>query len=257
MILTHKNNLNFFIFPKLSAFADIRHGVFTRSNADSRTGHDHLNVGLNAGEDEKQVHQNRAEIAQCLGGPDLVFLNQVHDTEVLVFDEKKPAQSTQTAGSPLTGDALVTNIKGKSIAIQQADCQAILVYDPQKKVIANAHAGWRGTIKNIINVCIESMRHTFNCNPQDMIAAISPSLGPCCSEFKNYQTEIPEKYWHYKDKYDHFNLWAMSFDQLIEAGLQRNNIELSNICTKCNDHLFFSYRKTNQTGRFVSVISLK
>ena len=101
------------------------------------------------------------------------------------------------------------------------------------------------------------MQANFGCDPQHLVAAVSPSLGPCCSEFKNYQIEIPEKYWQYKDKYDHFNLWAMSTDQLLAAGLQPKNIELSNICTKCNDHLFFSYRKAHQTGRFVSVIGLK
>lgn len=204
MILKHKNGLKFFIFSKLTAFPEIRHGIFTRTRDDGRKSRNRLNVGLNVGDDEERVKQNRA-----------------------------------------------------IIAIQQEDCQAIPMYDPPKKVVANVHAGWRGNIKNIIGRCVESMQVSFGCNPQDMVAAISPSLGPCCSEFKNYQTEIPEKYWQYKDNYDHFNLWMMSFDQLLSAGLQRKNIELSNICTKCNDHLFFSYRKTNQTGRFVSVIGLK
>ena len=263
MILKYKNGLNFFIFSKLATFPEIRHGIFTRTWCDGRKPCNNLNVGLNAGDDEKRVKQNRARIAGCMGGSDLVFANQVHGTNILIFDKNKPRSTPQPddpsqPGNPaLTGDAMVTNIQGKFIAIQQADCQAILIYDPRKKVIANVHAGWRGNIKNIIGKCLESMQNNFNCDPQQMVAAISPSLGPCCSEFKNYKTEIDKKYWQYKNKYDHFNLWAMTTDQLLDVGLQRKNIELSNICTKCNDHMFFSYRKTNQTGRFVSVIGLK
>ncbi len=257
MILKHKNGLKFFIFSKLATFPEIRHGIFTRTRDDGRKSRNSLNVGLNVGDDEKRVKQNRTLIAGCMGGSDLVFANQVHETTILTFDKNKEGKSPQPGNLALTGDAMVANIKGASIAIQQADCQAILMYDPQKKVIANVHAGWRGNIKNIIGRCVESMQVSFSCDPQDMVAAVSPSLGPCCSEFKNYKDEIDKKYWQYKNKYDHFNLWMMSFDQLLSAGLQRKNIELSNICTKCNDHMFFSYRKKNQTGRFVSVIGLK
>ncbi|MDO9264113.1 MAG: laccase domain-containing protein, partial [Desulfosalsimonadaceae bacterium] len=86
---------------------------------------------------------------------------------------------------------------------------------------------------------------------------VSPSLGPCCSEFVHYRTEIPEPFWRYKDRRDHFNFWAITRDQLADCGIQRQNIELSNLCTKCNDHVFFSYRQAKQTGRFVSAIGLK
>ncbi len=257
MILKHKNGLKFFIFSNLAAFDEIRHGIFIRTKGDGRKSHNSLNVGLNVGDNEKRVKQNRALIAECMGGPDPVFANQVHGTNILIFDKNKPGDPSQPGNLALTGDAMMTNIKGASIAIQLADCQAVLIYDPQKEVIANIHAGWRGNIKNIIAKCIKSMQARFGCDPQHLIAAVSPSLGPCCSEFKNYKTEIDKKYWQYKNKYDHFNLWAMTTDQLLDVGLQRKNIELSNICTKCNDHMFFSYRKTNQTGRFVSVIGLK
>jgi purine-nucleoside/S-methyl-5'-thioadenosine phosphorylase / adenosine deaminase len=263
MILNHKNGLHFFIFSKLAAFPEIRHGVFTRTKSDGRNSGNNFNVSLNVRDDEKRVIRNRALIAECMGGSEPVFTNQVHGTNIIIFDKNKPDKSpppndpSQPGNPALTGDAMVTNIEGKSIAIQQADCQAVLIYDPSKKVIANVHAGWRGNIQNIIGKCIESMQAAFDCDPHHLVASVSPSLGPCCSEFKNYKDEFPEKYWRYKDKYDHFNLWMISFDQLLSAGLQRKHIELSNICTKCNDHLFFSYRKTNQTGRFVSVIGLK
>ena len=101
------------------------------------------------------------------------------------------------------------------------------------------------------------MRDEFGVNPQNIIAGIGPSLGPCCGEFQNYRTEIPEKFWGYKDRFVNFDFWALTRDQLTEAGLGEENIEASGICTKCNPHQFFSYRRQNTTGRFAAVIGLK
>jgi len=158
---------------------------------------------------------------------------------------------------PISGDAMVSNVPGKTLAIQVADCQAVQLFDPVQKVIANVHSGWRGSIQNIVGKCVETMKTHFNCLPEDIIAGVSPSLGPCCSEFIYYKTEIPEHFWPYKDRRHHFNFWRITSDQLKDSGLPPENIELSNLCTKCNDHLFFSYRQAKQTGRFVSAIGLK
>jgi len=138
-----------------------------------------------------------------------------------------------------------------------ADCQSILLYDPIQKVIANVHCGWRGSTKNIAGRTVDVMNKRFGCNRRDLIAGISPSLGPCCAEFVNYRSEIPQKFWRYKSANDHFDFWALSREQLIAAGLLRENIETGGICTKCNTDAFFSYRGEGQTGRFASVIGLK
>ena len=126
----------------------------------------------------------------------------------------------------------------------------------RKKVIANVHSGWRGSICNIAGKCVELMAREYGCRPQDILAGISPSLGPCCAEFIHYKTEIPRSFWKYRVKENHFDFWKMSFDQLREAGLRFENIEISDMCTRCNPHLFFSYRHSNTTGRFAAVIGL-
>ncbi|MBC2714323.1 MAG: peptidoglycan editing factor PgeF [Desulfobacteraceae bacterium] len=257
MILNNKNNLHFFTFSKLSVFEDIRHGIFTRNNGFSTGGYKSLNAGLSVGDSNKSVEKNRISIARCMDTQKLVFSNQVHETGILVFKKNDKNRSSKVDASPFSGDAMITDIPCKPLAIQLADCQGILMYDPQNKVVANVHSGWRGSIKNILGTCVESMKTEFECRPEDITAGISPSLGPCCAEFIHYQQEIPEKYWRYKNKSGHFNFWKISWHQLLNAGLLPQNIEISNICTKCNSHLFFSFRKKNPTGRFVSVIGLK
>ena len=157
----------------------------------------------------------------------------------------------------MTGDGLVTHVAGKTLAIKLADCQAVLIYDPIQKVVGNVHSGWRGSIQNIIGRCIETMTTNFGSDPKDMIAGISPSLGPCCAEFINYKTEIPMPFWKYKNSTNHFDFWRISRDQLVGSGVLPDHIELSDICTKCNSHLFYSYRQSRDTGRFAAVIGLK
>ncbi|MBT8350952.1 MAG: laccase domain-containing protein, partial [Deltaproteobacteria bacterium] len=82
-------------------------------------------------------------------------------------------------------------------------------------------------------------------------------LGPCCAEFVNYQNEIPEKLWTYKNDSNYFDFWALSSKQLCDAGVLKENIYSSEICTRCNTDLFYSFRGEGITGRFAAVIGLK
>ena len=115
----------------------------------------------------------------------------------------------------------------------------------------------RHGINNIIGRTVNVMKKNFGGLPSDIVAGVSPSLGPCCAEFTNYKDEIPNKYWVYKDGNDHFDFWSLSCDQLCKAGVLLDNIYLSKKCTKCNTDLFFSYRRESITGRFAAVIGLK
>ncbi|MDX2500846.1 MAG: laccase domain-containing protein, partial [Deltaproteobacteria bacterium] len=118
------------------------------------------------------------------------------------------------------------------------------------------HSGWRGSIDNIIGRTIEAMQHHFGCHPDAILAGIGPSLGPCCAEFINYKTEIPQEFWRYKDPVDHFDFWAISYDQLLDAGVLAKHIESCQMCTRCRTDEFFSYRAEKTTGRFAAVIGM-
>ena len=279
MIKKHIDGVSVFQFPKLTGLADVRHGIFSRNTGESIGAYRSLNVSFDVGDDSRNVNQNRKIISRCIGGDDLVFIDQAHGTRVLNFKNesevgmaaaaddfsqdslayiKNGKNDVYASGSSdkLVGDAMVSNIRGKFLAMQVADCQSVLMYEPVRQVIANVHAGWRGSIKNIVGLTIKTMERKFGCYSRNIVAGISPSLGPCCAQFVNYQKEIPAMYWKYKDDRDHFDFWSISRDQLCDAGVLIENIDVSQVCTKCDTGIFFSFRGEKNTGRFASVIGL-
>jgi YfiH family protein len=154
-------------------------------------------------------------------------------------------------------DAFITTIPNLALMVKLADCQGTILFDPQKKVLAVVHCGWRGHVKNIYGHVVDKMIETFHCHPVDIHAAISPSLGPCCAEFKTYQELFPESFRPFMERNCYFNLWDLGKHQLVEAGLARPNIETANMCTKCRTDLFYSFRGEAQTGRFAVVAMLR
>ena len=152
---------------------------------------------------------------------------------------------------------MITDLPGRHLVIQTADCQAVMLYDPRRRVAANVHVGWRGSAANIIGHTVARMVAGFGCRPTDMLAGIGPSLGPCCAEFKNYRREIPSEYWRYRHAGDLFDFWALSRDQLTAAGVPPAGIHVSGLCTRCETGRFFSYRAEKRTGRLAAVIGLK
>ena len=97
----------------------------------------------------------------------------------------------------------------------------------------------------------------YGCRPAELYAAISPSLGPCCAEFRNFRREFPPELWRYEVRPHYFDLWQLSRDQLQAAGLKPENIEVAGLCTRCRGAEFFSYRRDKITGRQGTVIALK
>ena len=257
MLLTDQNGVLFFQFSNFSGFSEITHGIFTRNHGCSDGPFQSLNVSTGVGDEIDRVRANRHVIARLCGDGDLIFLKQVHGCGVAVIKDRNCILSGRTMDKALAGDAVITNIPGLNLVIQVADCQAVLLYDPIRKVVANIHSGWRGSIQNIIGATIMKMAQMFCTVPGDIIAGISPSLGPCCAEFVNYRSEIPELYWKYRNFRDHFDFWSASYDQLCDAGVPKAHIHLANICTKCNADLFFSYRRAKTTGRFAAIIGMK
>jgi len=241
-------------FPNLSEYSGIKHGIFTRLSGFSDPPFDSLNVGMNVGDDPNHVNQNRAAIARCLGMDEMVFLDQVHGADIICLKQGAPEKAFLSV--PQKGDALITDMPGKLIAIQAADCQPVLLYEPIRNVIAVVHSGWRGSIQNVIGRTIQRMKMDFGCAPEKIVAGIGPSLGPCCGEFIHYRQEIPEKYWSYNTGNNHFDFWAISRDQLTQAGVLPGNIHNSGLCTRCRTEYFFSFRARSVTGRFAGAIGL-
>ena len=257
MIFVNKNGVPFFQFENLQQYPTIRHAIFTRHGGHSTGDFQSLNVSHGLGDSADHIRKNRNRISRVIEGHDLVFVKQVHGDQVVILNRGNTESYGGIHQAFGTGDAIVTDVSGKLLATQLADCQSILLYDPIRHVVANVHSGWRGSIKNIIGRTVRVMKEYFKCHSADLIAGIGPSLGPCCAEFVNYQKEIPQIFWRYKSGDDHFDFWALSLDQLTRAGVRGENVENSRMCTKCSPQTFFSYRAEGRTGRFAAVIGLK
>ncbi|OGR28455.1 MAG: multicopper polyphenol oxidase [Desulfobacterales bacterium RIFOXYA12_FULL_46_15] len=246
-------------FEHLKKVPHVVHGIFTRTGGTSRGVYDSLNIGMESGDEKASISNNRKLIIRKMGMKPLVFLNQIHGAEIKVLkkDDNDLSQVFEPGKETYTADAIITDMKGLFLVIQVADCQSVMLYDPDKEIIANIHSGWRGSVLNIIGQCVGKMVLEFGCLPENILAGISPSLGPCCSEFINYKNEIPGYLWKYKHKdKDFFDFWAMSRDQLMEKGVKNENIQNMEICTKCHTDVFYSYRGEKTTGRFACVISM-
>ncbi|WDP89203.1 MAG: peptidoglycan editing factor PgeF [Desulfobacter sp.] len=251
-------------FDHLSACPGLVHGVFSRAGGNSTGPFAAMNIGMGCGDRREIVAENRSRMLDRLGLDRAVFLNQVHGDEILVvkqgmdFREWVWDRETRETLRPAAADAVVTDVADLGLVIQTADCQAVVLFDPVNRVLANVHAGWRGSVANILGKCISAMSANFGCRPENVLAGISPSLGPCCAEFVNYRTEIPRPLWQYRTNRPHyFDFWAISRAQLVEMGVKPSHILAMEICTKCNANRFFSYRAQKETGRFGTVIGFK
>ncbi len=240
-----------FVFKSLSSLPFLTHAVFTRHGGFSRGPYASLNLSDTVGDDYQAVSQNLAKVKAFLGTNKLVYATQVHQDKVAII---RVAQGSSRVSNV---DALITNQPGVALLIKLADCQGIFLCDVKNKVIAAIHNGWRGSVLNIISKTVKIMEDEFKTHPKDIWAAISPSLGPCCAEFKDYRTLLPKSFWQYKMSGNLFNWWEISCHQLENAGVPRRQIEVAQICTVCNSN-FFSYRRDRgKTGRFGVAIMLK
>jgi YfiH family protein len=255
MMRVDSNGFRFLQFPTLTALSGIAHGVFTSHGTGARTGRISLNAGLRCGEADEQVWANRNRMRALLGMDRMLFARQVHGKQVGIWRNGRMNKTFSYAY--LDADALITAEPGCALFIQVADCQPVLIVDPVARVIANVHSGWRGSIQNIIGSTVGAMVRAYGCQPARMYAVIGPSLGPCCAQFIHYQVEIPKKFWSYRHRSHYFDFWRLSTDQLAAAGVPASHVACSHICTRCNSHLFFSYRAMRRTGRFAAVIGIK
>jgi YfiH family protein len=239
--------------PLLAAFPEVVHGFYGRQGGMSPEPFDNLNLSFAVGDQRALVVHNRDLVQQALGLTTLVSANQVHGCRESLVTGAKAAAAEEIPEA----DILITSQPGLGLLIKQADCQAVMLYDPVHRVAANVHCGWRGQVRNVIGEAVARLQETFGSRPEDLVAAISPSLGPCCAEFRNFRQEFPPGLWSYQVRPTYFDLWALSRDQLTAAGLKPQQIDIAGICTRCRGDLFFSYRREHRTGRQGSVIGLR
>ena len=242
-----------FQFQRLSQEHNLIHGVFTRHGGVSAPPFDTLNTSYAVGDRQEDVAENIRKVRCVIQAKDLMYMNQSHGDGILVLRQGALCIN----GEALDVDALITDIPGVGLMVKQADCQGVIIYDPEKNVVADVHCGWRGNVQNILAGVVSRMNKEFGCRQSGLLAAIGPSLGPCCAEFIGHKEIFPKAFEGFMTRENHFDLWAVSCRQLTEAGLRPEHIEVAGICTKCRKDLFFSYRAEGTTGRFGTVVMIR
>jgi len=261
------NNVPMVVFPALQKTEHVSHGISTRMGGVSTDAWASLNLQLRRGDSETNVVENFSRFTAALGIPlaNTVFSAQTHSTNVRrVFDSDR-GKGIGPSDIECT-DGLHTNEPNTALVTFCADCVPILFFDPNKKVIAAAHSGWRGTVAEIGRIMVETLVKEYGCEPGDILAGIGPSVGPCCfevdppvtSEFlekPNWANYIKEPDSSGKSKID---LWQINKQILIDAGLLPEHIDCEPICTCCNEKLFYSQRRDgDKRGAMATVICLK
>lgn len=247
-----------------------------------------LNLGFTAADDREIVLKNRGLLAEAISGSaktPLIPTRQIHSNLVVRLTAADAAREL-----PWKADGSITDEPGILLAVQTADCIPVLVADRRKRVVAAFHAGWRGTVKRIVELGVGGMRLEFGSRPEDLIAAIGPGVGPCCyaigdevrSEFESQFAYTHELFREVSDsdpirtRYPmlfltqrapghspigpalHVDLVEANRRQLLDAGLKPRAIRSIGGCTQCHRELFFSHRGAHgHTGRMMSVIGVR
>jgi YfiH family protein len=239
LFLVKNGHCHLLQFGVLKRIRGIFHAVVSRMGGLSQPPFDGMNLSHGVGDDPEAVTANRNRLRQMTGGGIHVYSRQNHGTTIRTITRGSVSRGEAIQTQLVPADALITDVPGIRLLILTADCQAVMLFDPHKRVVANIHCGWRGSVADIIGKTVARMVAEFACDPGRMIAAIGPSLGPCCAEFINYKNEIPRHLWPFRVDVHHFDFWRISRHQLTTAGLAEGNVHGPGICTRCNPTFFF------------------
>jgi len=266
-----KGDLEYITFNILNKYSDkLTHAFFFKNGGVSEGIYSSLNFRILGNDSKANVFKNTEIVKQELNLSKVHKAIQYHTDNILILDNNNKIKYEIEKLNDEEFDSYLTNEKGIATVITTADCNPIVIYDPIKNVVANVHSGWKGTIKQIYLKTIRLMNKKFDCNYEDIIVCIGPSINKCCFcssnlEFKKQFTDIwpnEKEYITNKENGEFFiDLPYVIKKDLIQLGLKEDNIALSNICTVCNSDICFSYRvfkKQNETdyatmGAFVEL----
>lgn len=236
------------------AAAGFPHGFSTRAGGVSDGPFASLNLSRSVGDDPSRVEENHRRLACTVGyQPDRLFtVHQVHGATVVTLHGSEQPEEVRSRHA----DALVTREPGFALGVRVADCVPVLLADRHTGAVAAIHAGWRGVVAGVVR---ETVRSLAPQDPSHLIAAIGPSIGPCCFEVGE---DVAVTLAHaagdgivIRRPYDrpHVDLWRAVEHQLRSAGVP--TIDTLGECTVCNSQRFFSYRRDGvHSGRMLAVI---
>ncbi|CZT55453.1 Laccase domain protein YfiH [Eubacteriaceae bacterium CHKCI005] len=269
MMVKQKDGVVTLHFPMLEEVEGISHAFSTRLGGVSQGIFSSMNLSFGRGDSDENVRENYRRICAANGfDPEgLVASDQDHHTNIRIVTAEDKGKGIWRPKDYQSVDAVVTQEPGITLVTYYADCVPLFFVDPVKRVVALAHAGWRGTVGRIGEVTVRKMEEAFGCRPQDLLAAVGPSIGPCCYEvdepvyqqfaalnLKDGARWMPESG---GGKYK-LDLWNINRQILSDAGVMPEHIQMAELCTCCNPDQLFSHRASHgQRGGMAAFLQIR
>ena len=261
--LKESNGVYYFQFPLLEKSGIVMHGFSTKIGGVSKGVYAQMNLGVSRGDDPEAVLENYRRIANVLHMPweRMVLSHQTHTTNIRVVTGKDAGAGLVKKRDYENVDGLITNIPNLPLVTFYADCVPLYFVDPVHRAIGLSHSGWRGTVNRM------GMKAEYHSRPEDILACIGPSI---CSECYEVGEEVAQEFEKaflpaqneqiLKQKPDGkylLNLWKANEIILLEAGIKKEHLAITDVCTKCNPDLLYSHRVMgNQRGNLAAFLCL-
>ena len=280
-IMEHRNNraggenaggvVNFPLlqFPALAETGMVKHCFTTRAGGVSEGMFSALNLSFTRGDNPEAVMENYRRVARALevDFERIVCSDQTHTTNVRAVTEADAGKGLVRPKDYTDVDGLITDVPGLTLVTFFADCVPLYFVDPVHRAIGLSHSGWRGTVARMGQATLEAMKTQYGTCPEDVICAIGPSICQDCYEVsedvaEEFQKEFPgnesEILIHKGNGKYQLDLWKANEIVLLDAGVRRPHLSVTDICTCCNPELLFSHRashgKRGNLGAFLSLI---
>ena len=259
--------LSFPIFRDTGLVTD---GFSTRLGGVSEGCFSSLNLSFDRGDDRAAVAENFRRMGEALGVrcEDMVLSQQTHTTNIRIVTDEDRGKGITRERDYTDIDGLITNVPGICLVTTYADCVPLYFLDPVKKVIALSHSGWRGTVGKIGKKTVELMHDNFGSDPADILAAVGPSVCQDCYEvsadvidrFKEVfdRSVWDELFYGKPDGKYQLDLWKANEKIFLEAGIRKEHIAVTNVCTHCNSEILYSHRAMgDKRGNLCAFLALK
>jgi len=257
-------------FPMFRDTGLVTDGFSTRLGGVSEGCFSSLNLSFDRGDDRAAVAENFRRMGEALGVrcEDMVLSQQTHTTNIRIVTDEDRGKGITRERDYADIDGLITNVPGICLVTTYADCVPLYFLDPAKKVIALSHSGWRGTVGKIGKKTVELMHVKFGSDPADILAAVGPSVCQDCYEvsadvidrFKEVfdRSAWDELFYEKPDGKYQLDLWKANEKIFLEAGIRKDHIAVTNVCTHCNSEILYSHRAMgDKRGNLCAFLALK
>ena len=265
-----RDGVSYLTFPLLEEAGIVSHGFSTRIGGVSQGKYSTMNFTFTRGDNPEHVMENYRRMARALGVDEtrMVLSWQTHTTNVRKVTEEDAGKGIVKERDYGQVDGLITDVPGITLVTFYADCVPLYFVDPVHKAIGLSHSGWRGTVRRMGQVTLSAMKEHYGTQPEDVLCCIGPSICQDCFEvgeevILEFQKEFDKSHWtelFYKKDNGRYqlDLWKANEIILGEAGVRKERIQVTDICTHCNPEYLFSHRTCgNERGNLAAFLSLR